>query len=63
MTDIAADDFSGGIVVVRRALGIMVLLGLIAFAAVADQSTQGRRGECRVFTIDISALDGPDCLK
>jgi hypothetical protein len=43
---------------------IFIFLGFVSFAAVnqRDQNQPDRR-ECRAFTIGVSAIGGPDCLR
>jgi hypothetical protein len=61
---ILADDVISPMAEARRAwrmLALFLLLGLLSFAAVSDESTH--RPECGVFTLDQSLVGGCDRLE
>jgi hypothetical protein len=66
MVDIAADDVApdrARLNLARswRALTVLLLLSILSFAAVSDQT--GERRECGPFTIGVSPVGGCDWLE
>ena len=66
MVDISADDVPADrervkVAKVWRTLAVLLLIGVLSFAAVSDQSNEGR--ECGPFTLGVSPLDGCDWLQ
>jgi hypothetical protein len=66
MVAIAADDVApgrAGLNLARswRALAVLLLLGILSFAAVSDQS--GERRPCGPFTVGVSPVGGCDWVE